>query len=116
MLFSFPQTVYFISRTVQERNGILNMNQNFFFFFFFFCLVLFLQIANTSSLIEESQEHTRNVLATGLLMVHDTGRGREDNVTKLTRGKQLDGPVLELTELNGVARADDTALVQTARK
>lgn len=63
-------------------------------------------------LVEEAQEHTRDVLATGLLVVHDTSRGGEDNVTELTRGKELDSPVLEVTELNGVAGVDNTALVQ----
>lgn len=47
-------------------------------------------------------------------MVHDTSRGGQDEVTELTRGQELGGPGLEVTELNGVAGVDDTALVQTA--
>lgn len=54
------------------------------------------------------------MLATGLLVVHDTSGGGQDNETELTRRKELDGPVLDLTELNGVAGVDDTALVETA--
>lgn len=54
------------------------------------------------------------MLATSLLVVHDTSRGGQDDVAELTRGEELDGPALEVTELNGVAGADDTALVETA--
>lgn len=46
-------------------------------------------------------------------MVHDTSRGGEDDVAELTRGQELGGPLLEVTELDGVAGVDDTALVQT---
>jgi nitrogen regulatory protein PII len=52
------------------------------------------------------------VLATSLLVVHDTGRGGEHDVAELTRGKQLDNPLLQVTELDVVARADDTSLVE----
>lgn len=65
-------------------------------------------------LVEETEELASNVLATSLLVVHDTSRGGQDEVTKLTRGQELGGPGLEVTELNGVAGVDDTALVQTA--
>lgn len=65
-------------------------------------------------LVEETEELASNVLATSLLVVHDTSRGGQDEVTELTRGQELGGPGLEVTELNGVAGVDDTALVQTA--
>lgn len=45
-------------------------------------------------------------------MVHDTGRGGEDDVSELTRGEELDNPLLEVTELNVVAGGDDTSLVE----
>lgn len=54
------------------------------------------------------------MLAASLLVVHDTSGGGQDNVTELTGGQELSGPLLEVTELNGVAGVDDTALVQTA--
>lgn len=54
------------------------------------------------------------MLATSLLVIHDTSRGGQDEETELTRGQELGSPGLEVTELNGVARVDDTALVQTA--
>lgn len=53
------------------------------------------------------------MLATSLLVVHDTGGGGQNDVAELTRGKELDSPLLEVTELNGVAGVDDTALVET---
>lgn len=65
-------------------------------------------------LVEETEELASNVLATSLFVVHDTSRGGQDEVTELTRGQELGGPGLEVTELNGVAGVDDTALVQTA--
>ena len=49
-------------------------------------------------------------------MVHDTGRGGQDNVTELTRGKELDNPLLHVAELDVVAGRDDTGLVEAAVK
>ena len=46
-------------------------------------------------------------------MVHDTGRGGEDDVTELTGGKELDDPLLKIAKLDVVTRADDTSLVET---
>lgn len=54
------------------------------------------------------------MLSTGLLVVHDTSRGGEDNVAELTGGQQLDNPVLEVGETDVVAGRDDTSLVETA--
>lgn len=54
------------------------------------------------------------MLATGLLVVHDTSRGGKDDVTELTRGEQLNNPLLEVTELDVVAGADNASLVETA--
>ena len=56
------------------------------------------------------------MLAASLLVVHDTGGGGQDDVTELTRGEQLGGPLLEVTELDGVAGVDDTTLVETGGK
>lgn len=54
------------------------------------------------------------MLATGLLVVHDTGGGGEDDVAELTGREQLDNPLLELGETDVVAGRDDTGLVETA--
>lgn len=64
-------------------------------------------------LIKESDDLASNVLASGLLMVHDTSRGGEDDVAELTGGKESDNPLLEVTELDVVAGGDDTGLVET---
>lgn len=45
-------------------------------------------------------------------MVHNTGTGGEDDVSELTRRKELDNPLLEVTELDVVAGGDDTSLVE----
>ena len=49
-------------------------------------------------------------------MVHDTGGGGQDNVTELTRGEELDDPLLNIAELDVVAGRDDTGLVDAAVK
>jgi hypothetical protein len=66
------------------------------------------------NLVEETQNLSGNVLPAGLLVVHDTGRGGEDNVTELTRRKQLDNPLLHVAELDVVAGRDNTGLVDAA--
>ena len=75
---------------------------------------LFQFVFRATSLVEEAEELASNVLAAGLLVVHDTSGGGQDDVAELTRGEQLDGPLLEVAELDGVAGVDDTALVETA--
>ena len=75
--------------------------------------VIFL-FARPETLVEEADDLARDVLATGLLLVHDAGRGGEDNVAELTGGKELDNPLLELVEADVVAGGDDTALVEAA--
>jgi hypothetical protein len=56
------------------------------------------------------------VLAASLFVVHDTSRGGQDDVTELTRGKELDDPLLDIAELDVVAGRDDTGLVDAAVK
>jgi hypothetical protein len=63
-------------------------------------------------LVEEAKDLASNVLATSLFVIHNPCACREDDVTELTRREQLDNPLLEVTELNVVARADNTGLVQ----
>jgi hypothetical protein len=62
-------------------------------------------------LVEETENLSSDVLPPGLLVVHDTGGGGEDDVAELTRGHELDDPLLEITELDVVARGDDTGFV-----
>lgn len=68
----------------------------------------------TTPLVEEAEELASNVLAASLLVVHDTSGGGQDDVAELTGGKELGSPLLEVTELDGVAGVDDTALVEAA--
>lgn len=56
------------------------------------------------------------MLSTGLLVVHDTSRGGEDDVAELTGRQQLDNPLLEVAETDVVAGGDDTSLVEAAVK
>lgn len=65
-----------------------------------------------SLLVEEANDLAGNVLASGLLVVHDTSGGGQDNVAELTSGKELDNPLLELGEADVVAGRDDTGLVE----
>lgn len=67
-----------------------------------------------SSLVEETKDLSGNVLPPGLLVVHDTGRGSENDVAELTGGKQLDNPLLEVAELDVVAGRDNAGLVDAA--
>lgn len=68
------------------------------------------------SLVEESNNLSGNVLASSLLVVHDTGRGGKNNVTELTRWEKLDDPLLEICEADVVSGGDDTGLVETDRR
>lgn len=65
-------------------------------------------------LVEETDDLARDVLPTGLLVVHDSSGGGEDDVAELTRRQELDGPLLEISQLDVVAGRDDTSLVETA--
>jgi hypothetical protein len=80
--------------------------------FFFYKDFWFFYADNIEHLVEETNDLSGNVLATSLLVVHDTSRGGEDDVSELTRGKELDNPLLEVTELDVVAGGDDTGLVK----
>lgn len=65
-------------------------------------------------LVEEADDLAGNVLSSGLLVVHDAGRSGENDVAELTRGQQLDDPLLKITKTDVVAGRDDTSLVETA--
>ena len=65
-------------------------------------------------LVEETDDLAGDVLSASLLVIHNTGRGGENDVAELTRWEQLDNPLLEVTESDVVAGRDDTGLVETA--
>jgi hypothetical protein len=53
------------------------------------------------------------MLASCLLVVHNTGRGCEDDVSELTRWQKLYDPFLEICQANIESWGDDTGLVET---
>jgi len=65
-------------------------------------------------LVEETNDLSSNVFSPSLLVIHDAGRGGENDVTELTRRKELDDPLLEVTELDVVTGRDDAGLVQSS--
>lgn len=54
------------------------------------------------------------MLAAGLLVVHDTGRGGKDDETELTRGKELGDPLLDVSEADVVTGGDAAGLVEAS--
>jgi hypothetical protein len=68
----------------------------------------------SQNLVEEAENLAGDVLPPGLLVVHDTSRGGENDEAELTRGQQLDNPLLHVAELDVVAGGDDTGLVDAA--
>ena len=67
-------------------------------------------------LIEETNDLACDVFPPRLLVVHDTSRGCEDDVTELTRGQELYDPLLQVAELDVVAGRDDAGLVDAAER
>ena len=65
-------------------------------------------------LVEEAEDLATGVLAARLLVVHDAERGRQDDVSKPTCGKQVVYPLLDILERHVEPGGDDTALVDTA--
>src|ERR1700733_7570860 len=55
-------------------------------------------------LVKEANDLSGNVLASCLLVVHDTSRRGEHDVSELTGRQQLDNPLLEIGEADVVAR------------
>lgn len=65
-------------------------------------------------LVEVTQNLTTSVAATGLLVVHDTGRGGQDDVTELAGRQETGNPLLELVQLDVETGGDDTGLVDAS--
>jgi hypothetical protein len=68
----------------------------------------------TRFLVDETKDLTSNVLSSGLLVVHDTSRGGQDDVTKLSRGQQVGDPLLDVVDTDVESWRDDTNLVESA--
>ena len=54
------------------------------------------------------------MLPSGLLVIHDARRRRQDNIAKLPRRQQLHHPLLQIAQLHVVPRTDHPGLVQAA--
>lgn len=78
------------------------------------CVVVLRSIKLFYILVNETEDLAGNVLATSLLVVHDTSGGGEDDVSELTGGQQVVDPVLNVTDLDVEAGRDDTDLVEAA--
>ena len=76
-------------------------------------MVMILRTPRIYALVEEANDLSGNVLASCLLMVHDTSRSSEHDVSKLTGWQQLDNPLLEFGQADVVAWGDNTSLVET---
>ena len=66
-----------------------------------------------NNLVNETQNLTRDVLSSGLLVVHDTSRSGQNDVTELSGWQQVVSPSLDVTDLNVKSWGDNTALVQS---
>lgn len=67
----------------------------------------------TRFLVDETKDLASNVLSSGLLVVHDTSRGGQDNVTKLSRWQQVGDPLLNVVDTDVESWRDDTNLVES---
>merc|ERR1719218_479085 len=68
------------------------------------------------ALVEVTEDLATGVLSSSLLVVHDTVRGCEDELAKLTRGHQVVEPLLHGAQSHVEARRDNTALVEATEK
>ena len=56
------------------------------------------------------------MLSPCLLVIHDASAGGEDDISELTRREKLNNPFLKITELDVVAWANATSLVDSRTK
>ena len=64
-------------------------------------------------LVKETKNLSTRVLSSGLFVVHDAGRGGQDNESKLTRREQVINPSFNFLDLDVEPGRDDATLVQT---
>jgi hypothetical protein len=67
-------------------------------------------------LIKESQYFASSSFAPRLFVGQNSIRGRNQNVTKLTTGQQIDDPLFKFTVFDIETRRNYTALVETSRQ
>lgn len=76
----------------------------------------FLHSIYANCLVDVGKDLATDVLATGLLVVHDTGRGGEDDLAERTGGEEEGDPVLDGVNGDVEAGRDNAGLVETAVK
>lgn len=67
-----------------------------------------------NNLVEETEDLSSNVSSSGLLVVHDSGRSGQDDVTKLSRRQQVLDPLLHIINFDVESGRNDTTLVESA--
>jgi len=70
----------------------------------------------TYALIEETKNFSSDMLPPRLLVIHNTRRGCENDVTELTRWQELHNPLLQVCQTNVVTGRDDTSLVEAVKQ
>jgi hypothetical protein len=70
------------------------------------------RVLTDTDLVEETEDLSTSLLASGFFVVHDTRGGGEYDVSELTRGQEVVDPGFDVLELDVEAGRDDTALVQ----
>lgn len=64
-------------------------------------------------LVNKSKDLTRNMLSLSLLVIHDTSRCGQDDVTELSGWQQVVSPLFNLVNLDIESWHDDTNLIQS---
>ena len=76
----------------------------------------FFEYIQSKSSIEESENFSTDVSFSAFLMGEDSLVGGEDEVTELSGGQNVAGPLLEVSEDNVVPGGDDSALVDSSEE
>ena len=67
-------------------------------------------------LIDITKDLASGMLLTGFLVIHDSVRGGENQVTELTGRQEVVDPLFNLSDSNVEARRDDSALVDATNQ
>jgi len=68
------------------------------------------------SLEEEAEDFASDVLPSRLLVIHDPGRRRHHDETKLSRWEKIGRPLLHLIDGDVESGRDDAAFIQSSRQ
>jgi len=70
----------------------------------------------SKNLVKVTQDLSSGVATTSLLVVHNTSRGGQDDVTKLTGRQKTSDPLLNLVQLDVETGRDNTSLVDASNE